>query len=168
MGLVASIRSSVALTRTNVNDDIVQQADVNVAHSLAYTDGFAAGQCDREFSDTRSLAASTNENLDLNGGTLTNALGAAINFARLKFIRVTCPTTNVGNMRVSRPASNGVPFFVAASDAIDIPPGGVFQWGDPGATGVVVTAATGDLINVANQDATTLNSYSIVLLGGST
>ena len=70
-------------------------------------------------------------------------------------------------MRVTRPASNGVPLFLAASDGLDVKPGGCFLWLAPDATGVAVTAGTGDLINIANSSSGTSVTYDVVIIGAS-
>jgi hypothetical protein len=80
---------------------------------------------------------------------------------------VTASSSNTNNVRVTRPASNGVPLFLAASDGIDILPGGCFLWAAPAATTVTVTAGTGDLINVANSSSGTSVTYSVVIIGTS-
>jgi hypothetical protein len=68
-------------------------------------------------------------------------------------------------VRVNRPASNGVPLFLAASDGIDVPPGGVFLWACPADGKVTVTASTGDLLNIDNSGAGTSVTYDVVIIG---
>lgn len=165
MSLAFSHKNTVSLTRQATADEITQQAVVSVVHSFALTDGTAAGQCDREFKDSRTLAASASESLDLVGGTLTNTLGTTISFAKLKFIRVVAASTNVGAIRVARHASTGVPFMVAVSDAVDLVPNAAFTLEN--ATGWTCTAATADLITISNQDGTNAGTYDIVLVGTS-
>ncbi len=127
--------------------------------------GTAANAADLMFHDQRTLAASANEDLDLAGG-LTNPLtGAAMTFVELRAVIVRASLSNTNNVRVIRPASNGVPLFLAASDGIDIPPGGTFMWACPADGKVTVTAGTGDLINVANSSSGTSVTYDVIIIG---
>lgn len=130
------------------------------------TNGTGANQADRFFADVRTLSASANEDIDLQG-TLANQYGTVI-FAKVKAILIVASSTNTNNVVVTRPASNGVPIFSAASDALSIPPGGWFMVAAPAAAGwASVTASTADLINIANSAGSTSVSYAIVIIGTS-
>lgn len=165
MALSATIKAALSAQQTvtgdlgsgtfRLNPEVVQQ----------FTDGAGAAQIDRMFSDTRTIAASASENLDLAGGGLLDAFGAALTFARIKAVLVKAAAGNTNDVVFSRPAANGVPLFNAASDAINIKPGGCFLWMAPDAAGIPVTAGTGDLLTVANGGAGTPVSYDVVILG---
>jgi hypothetical protein len=99
-------------------------------------------------------------------GALTNAYGT-VTFARIKAILIVADAGNTNNVNFSRPASNGVPLFLAASDGLPIRPGGVFLWACSDATGIAVTAGTGDLITLTNSAGSTAVTYSIVIIGAS-
>lgn len=133
---------------------------------IRLTSGTGAGAADLLWSDTRTLAASATEDLDL-AGVLTGPLGGTLTFARIKGLIVAAAPANSNNVNVTRPASNGVPLFLAASDGIPVPPGGVFAWFAPTAAGIAVTAGTGDLITVANAGGGTPVIYDVVIIGAS-
>jgi hypothetical protein len=138
-----------------------------ISTSLPFTSGTGANQVDRVFTDTRTLGASGTEDLDL-AAVLVDAFGAAITMAKVKAIVITAAAANTNDVVVSRPASNGVPLFGAASDAISIKPGGFFAIAAPAAAGqAAVTAGTGDLITITNSAGGTPVTYSIVILGTS-
>jgi hypothetical protein len=162
---LSSIRMSAALQGVQSETRDLGTASFPFALSASYswTDGTGPGQASKVFADTRTLSASANEDLDF-AGVLLDGLGNVLTFATIKAILITAAAANVNNVVVSRPASNGVPLFDAASDAISIKPGGMFMWVAPG-TGVTVTAATGDLINFLNSGAGTGVTYSIEVLG---
>lgn len=164
MSLNASIRSTIAITRSVAGDIETASSRIDTADALTYNDGTGAGQANLVWSDRRTLAPSANESLDL-AGSLSGLLGAA-NFAAVKFIKISAAPGNANNVVVSRPASNGVP-FVDADEKVcpDIRPGGKFEWGSPDAAGVVVTPSTGDLLNIANSGGTTDVVYDIVIIG---
>lgn len=128
--------------------------------------GTGSGQADLMWHDARTLAASANEDLDV-AGVLTSGLGATVTMARIKLLWIAAAAANTNTVVVTRPASNGVPIFSAASDAMALRPGGQLLITAPDATGIAVTAGTGDLINVGNGSSGTSVTYSVVIIGAS-
>jgi hypothetical protein len=141
-------------------DTLAKKAKIELAN------GTGANSADLCFHDTRTINASSNEDLDL-AGSLAGPFGAAQVFVELRAILISAASANTNNVRITRPASNGVPLFLAASDGIDVPPGGVFLWSCPADGKVTVTASTGDLINVANSSSGTSVTYDVVIIGTS-
>lgn len=139
---------------------------ISASQVVSLTSGTGAGQADLVFTDTRTLSASGTENLDL-AGSLTDAYGATMTFARIKGLIIFAASGNTNDVQVTRPASNGVPVFMAAGDGIAVRPGGLFAWACSDATGVAVTASTGDLITVTNSAGTTGVTYTVVVFGAS-
>lgn len=165
MALSATIKAGIQASQTNVLDLGTATFPLSVLESLSLTDGTDAGEADRIFSDERTLAASATEDLDLSG-SLTNAFGT-VTFARIKAVFVIANSGNTNNVNVSRPASNGVPLFLAAGDGLGVRPGGVFMWACTDATGVAVTAGTGDLLTIANSSSGSAVTYRIIIIGAS-
>jgi hypothetical protein len=165
MALNATITAGIAATQTNVLDLVTGSGKLARSSAIALTSGTGAGQADLIFSDTRTVAASGTDALDL-AGSLTGLYGTTITIVKLKFVLVFAASGNTNNVRINRPASNGVPLFLAASDGIDILPGGAFLWCGPGA-GVTVTASTGDLLNIDNSSSGTSVTYDVILGGTS-
>jgi hypothetical protein len=164
MALETTISAAIKAVET-ATADLAQPsapAELSVKHSFA--NGSGANQASKIFSDSRSIAASGNEELDL-AGVLTSAFGTAITFAAIKAIMVRARSTNTNNVVVGPAASNGfLGPFGDASDRISIKPGGVFLITAPPA-GWTVTAGTGDLLNFANSGAGTPVEYDIVIVG---
>lgn len=133
---------------------------------IELSNGTGANAADLLWHDTRTVNASSNEDLDL-AGVLANSFGTTLTFVELRGIKISAAAANTNNVRLTRPASNGVPLFLAAGDGIDIPPGGVFAWSCPADGKVAVTAGTGDLLNVANSSSGTSVTYSISIFGTS-
>lgn len=165
MALTATIKLSVQAKLTRTADFEAASSTIGHALSIALTEGTGAGQADVIWKDTRTLAASANESLDL-AGSLTNIYGVTAAFARIKAVIVTAAAGNTNDVNVTRPA-NGVPMFLASGDGMPVRPGGGFAWIAPDATGVVVTASTGDLINFANSAGSTSVDYSVTIIGAS-
>lgn len=131
---------------------------------IELSNGTGANSADLCFHDQRTIAASSNEDLDL-AGSLAGPFGASQVFVEVRAVMIVASSANTNNVRVTRPASNGVPLFLAASDGIDVPPGGFFAWSCPADGKVTVTASTGDLINIANSSSGTSVTYDVVIIG---
>lgn len=166
MALTASFRAEISGLQTKVGDHGTANFGYSVTSSLTYTDGTGAAQVDRIFSDQRTLAASASEDIDL-AGALTDIYGATATFARIKAVIVKASSSNTNNVNVTRPASNGVPLFMAAGDGIALRPGFAFAWGGQDTTGVAVTGGTGDLLTITNSAAGTSVTYDICVIGTS-
>lgn len=166
MAVTANVSLGVSGSQTSALDLGTATFPFSTSGSTAFSSGTGAGQVDRVFTDTRTLSASGTEDLDL-AGVLTDAFGATITFARIKAVIVTAAVANTNSVQVTRPASNGVVLFMAAGDGIALRPGASFGWfaGAADATGVAVTASTGDLLTITNSAGTTGVSYTIVVLG---
>jgi SPP1 family predicted phage head-tail adaptor len=145
MPVSATIKASIAGSQTSALDLGTAEFPFAAAYVKALADGTAADQANVLFTDTRTLSASATEDLDL-AGALANALGGSAVFAKVKAVLVTASAANTNNVNVTRPASNGVPLFLAASDGVAVPPGGAFMLAGPGTAGLcTVTAHVGRL-----------------------
>ncbi len=166
MPLITTIDAGVCATLTTALDLVTNTSPLVATKRITLTSGTGANQADLVFSDTRTIAASGTEDLDL-AGSLSAPMGGTLTFVKLKALMIVAATGNTNAVRLSRPASNGVPLFLAASDGIDILPGGAFLWAAPNAAAVTVTAGTGDLLTVANSSSGSAVSYNVVVIGTS-
>lgn len=160
------VEAKITATYKNVLDLSSPTDLLTEAIRIELGNGTGANLADLMFHDQRTLAASASEDLDL-AGVLASPFGATLTFVELRAVLIKAASTNTNNVRVTRPASNGVPLFLAASDGIDVPPGGCFLW-TCGADGkVTVTAGTGDLLTVANSSSGSSVVYDVVIIGTS-
>lgn len=140
----------------------------NLSRGVAFDSGTGAGQVDKIWTDTRSIALSSTEDLDL-AGVLTDAFGAVITFARIKAILIAASSSNTNNVIIGGVASglSAGPLLPQATGTLTIRPGGgVGIWcGSADATGYVVTATSADLLHVANSGAGTSVVYDIAIIG---
>lgn len=146
----------------------------NAEHRLSYnpsnqfSDGNALNKAETIFSDTRTLTASSSEDLDLAGG-LTDVFGNALTFTKIKALIVVASSGNTNNVQVGGAASNQFINWVAnSSDIVNVPPGGMLVLTAPGAAGFAVTPSTGDLLKIANGSSGTSVTYTIILVGTDT
>jgi hypothetical protein len=165
MALTTRLTAAIEAVLTNPQDLGTAEFPLSFRERTDLATGTGSGLADRLFTDTRTIAASGTEDLDL-AGSLTGPLGTTVTFAKIKAVLIHASAGNTNSVRVTRPASNGVPLFLAASDGLDIPPDGVFMWSAPVA-GVAVTAGTGDLITIANSSSGTSVTYDVIIVGTS-
>jgi hypothetical protein len=166
MALSTKLTTSLVATLTDALDLSTASDPLSYATTYNLTSGTGASQADMLWHDRRTLSASATEDLDL-AGVLVNGLGDTQTFARIKMVVVGAASGNTNNVNVTRPASNGVPLFLAASDGIPVRPGGMFLWVATDATAVAVTAGTGDLLTFTNSAGSTSVTYDIILIGAS-
>ena len=167
MPLTSKVTVEVAATHVSLLDLANATVPLSVARAIALADGTGLGQADRIFHDRRTLAASANEDLDL-AGVLTDAFGAVITFARIKALLIAADPGNTNNVIVGNAAANGFVSWVgAATHTVTVRPGGLLLLAASDVTGYTVTAATADLLRVANSGAGTSVTYDVVLIGAS-
>lgn len=162
-GVNAVITVGVNAKQTGSGDLGIPAQLVNFMKEIDFTPGtLTTGQANVMFSDTRTLAASATENLDL-AGVLSDALGAVITAAEVLAILVVAHNGNTNDVQLTRPAANGVPMFLAAGDGLPIGPGDAFLF--TSRKGITVTPATGDLLTLTNSAGTTGVDYDVIILG---
>ena len=131
-----------------------------------FTDGEAANQAEVMFRDTRTLTASSTEDLDLSGTGLQDAFGIDIAFTSVKVMVVEAAAGNTNNVLVGgASATQWFTWCNAATDVITVEPGGTFLVMTPSAAGFAVGAGTTDLLKIANSGAGTSVDYTITLVG---
>ena len=129
--------------------------------------GTTASSIDLLYSATRTLTASSSEDLDLSGA-LADTLGQTCVFADVRMICVVALAANTNNVLVGGAASNQFINWVSnSSDVVVVKPGGCLFLYTPTDPGYAVTAATGDLLKIANSGAGTSVTYDIYIAGTS-
>lgn len=166
--LTGSVAVRVQMTHDAALDLATSRLSLDKDYTIAFTTtGAGANAVNRLFTDTRTLTASATEDLDL-AGVLTDSFGQTLTFARVKYIVIKAAAANTNSVQITRPASNGLVLFMAASDGISLAPGEVFVWVSPGAAGKAVTASTGDLLTITNSAGSTSVVYDVIIGGSAT
>lgn len=163
-GVTAEISLSIDATLTGASDLGNPKQRVSVAETVQLIAGTdAVNKADLLFADTRTLAASTSEDLDL-AGALASAFGATITAAEIVAIFIRAADANTNTVNFGPAASNGFTGpFADASDRLKVKAG---EWAVlVSETGWAVTAGTGDLLTVTNGGAGTSVTYDVVLIG---
>lgn len=167
MTLTSSVTVDLSALLTSALDLSTGTSPLDISQHYPLSSGTGANQADRVWSDTRTLAASASENLDL-AGVLTDAFGATLTFVKVKALLVRAATGNTNDVLVGGHASAAFVNWVSdATDIVVVKPGGLFLLVAPNAAGYGVTATTADLLKVANSSGTTGVTYDIAILGTS-
>lgn len=166
MGLAATIALSIAALKISNLDQEELKTNISKTFSQSFADGTGDNQAQVVFSDTRTLAASATENLDLSGTALQDAFNQNIALTKIKGIIIAADSGNTNDVLVGGAASNALStFFGDATDLVKVKPGGVFCLLAPKAAGYGVTAATADILKIANSSSGTGVTYTIIVFG---
>lgn len=162
-----ALRLTVDAVQTSTLDLTTARAPLHYDRRFGLGNGVGAGRADLMWSDTRTIAASGSESLDL-AGSLVDALGVTLNFARVKALIVVAAAANGNDVVVGGASENAwIGPFGSATDKVKVRPGGALALFAPGATGYPVTAGTGDLLQLANSGAGTSVTYDVIIIGAS-
>lgn len=162
-GVTGSFALTIDLKQTKDADLSSPVDEVKLTRRWSYTPGTANGQADIQFHDTRTLAASASESLDL-AGILANAFGNTVTMAEVVALYIEASAANTNDVLIGPAASNGfLGPFGDASDRLKIAPGKAMMIQAP-AAGWAVTAGTGDLLFVGNGGSGTPVTYTIILV----
>jgi len=135
-------------------------------YALALASGTGLNQADVIFHDRRTLAGSGNDDLDLRGA-LTNSIGGAAVFAKVKVILVVNRNVVAGdNLRIGLGSNPVASPWVASGDGAVIGPGGIFLTANPSLAGFATTADTADILRIANPGNNSID-FDLLLLGTS-
>lgn len=169
MSLETVMTLQVVANYVSALDLVTSTSPLNYRKRVELATGTAAGKADKIWSDTRTIAASGTDDLDLAAG-LTDAFGASITFVKVKAIIISAAAGNTNNVLVGGDATNTFLTWVESeSDAVVLRPGATFALiaGEADATGYAVTASTGDLLRIRNSAGSTGVDYSIIIIGTS-
>lgn len=165
MALSVSALVQLKAQLTSALDLTTVSAPLSVGRQINLADGDGAGEANVIWSDTRTLAASDDEDIDL-AGELVDPLGQTIAFGKIKGLLIAASSSNTNDVVIGAADSNAwVGPFGADTDTLTIRPGGVLLLVAPDAAGYAVTGGTGDLLKVANGGAGSSVTYDIVIFG---
>lgn len=164
MSLRASIYAGIRALYKSSNDLGTPQQEIPLEDPTELTSGTGEYQADLLFSDTRTINASSSEDLDL-AGVLTDAFGAVLTMVEVVAVYIKAAAGNTNNVVVGNAtAPVGLGFSSAATWTI--PPGGVFLVTAPEGGWAVGAGSTDDL-KIANSGSGTSVEYDIIIVGRS-
>ena len=164
MPLGSALSVKLLATRTGSLDIEALASTIDRTTTIQHGDGTGANQATVMWSDTRTLTTGASESLDLSGSSLFDAFGVAIALTSIKGIILYASPANTTNLTIGNVTSGLATIFGAATQALTLHPGELLVKWTPLAAGYVVTAATADLLKVANAAGASAN-YDIILIG---
>lgn len=164
MSVELDIAVNIIGTYAGSNDLASVVASIDKRNKMRLSAGAGANQANKLFADTRTVAGSANDDLDL-FGSLVDPLGATLSFASIKAIYIRAADANVNELSIGPASSNGfLGPWADASDRVKLKAGELFLITNRAETGWAVTASTGDLLRVTNTGSGDV-SYDIILIG---
>lgn len=151
------IINRLAVGLTTVTDTLSKN------YTQSWADGTGANQAKALYHASRSIAASSSENLDLNA-SLTDAFGASVTCTSVKALVIHADSGNTNNVLVGGGSTDITTIFSDTSDRLIVRPGGTFILTGPDATGHVITAGSADVLTVANSSSGSSVLYEISVL----
>lgn len=162
IGVLISLAEGKALDLGNANVPLERTYQTILAN------GTGAGQVDRIFHDTRTISASSNDDLDL-AGVLTDTFGATLTFVKVKGIVVVAAAANTNNVVLGGASNTFSTWLTGTNPAVLVRPGTMFALicGVADTTAYAVTATSADLFRISNSGAGTSVTYDIYIIGTS-
>lgn len=159
LDLIALLVSSIDLSQS--------RNQLEVSPRLLWNDGTGLNQANRIFQDRITIDAEDEELLDLTA--LTDSLGAAVSFARLKAIYLKNRSATAGDvLELGGTVANGLgSLYVGTNAGQLIGPDGIALLVNPSLAGWLVTPATGDILRVGNPGENDIEC-DLVLIGAAT
>lgn len=138
----------------------------NTATRYNWASGTGADQADQIYEATRTINASSNEELDL-AGVLVNELGETVTFATVKLLRIVNASADATCILTIGGAASAAwePWAGAAGDTIKVRAGGELLLIAPDATAYAVGAGTTDKLKIANASGSAQATYTITIVG---
>lgn len=154
--ITTTTKASAALTKTL---DIAGDKGLPVTmggETLTLANGSGANQASKVHTDSHQLAAAGTMDYDLDAGLL-DVFGDSQTFTAVKllYLRNTSATASI---KVSGD-------FFGTNESPSIPAGGEYFFRLPSAAGMAVTASTGDVITITNEDGVNVADYQIMIAG---
>jgi hypothetical protein len=167
--LSATIRASITATLTDDTKAIGgASASPPFDNSWNWINGVAVDNADRIYANRHTIVNGAPLSLDL-AASLSDIFGNALTFVKVTAIGIKNrqPSTDVGlNLVVGGAAANSFNTFVgAATHTITVGPNGILLLVNPSLAGYAVTAATGDILQIAAASGTIV--ADVLLIGRS-
>lgn len=158
---------------TNSNTGIATDSETNSSFqwSKTMTNGTGSGSSNKLVAKQYTISASANEDLDL-AGSLTDFYGNTVTFTKVKVIFIEHSTTTTATTIAVGVTANPFINWIKSAGTIttDLPRvvvrnGGVFMLGCTDGTGYAVSAGTGDILRITNEDGTNSATVNVCIIG---
>lgn len=169
---ISPLAARIGWTFTNTNDFGTTSDSSGVSYSATMTNGTGSGAANKLFAKSYTIAASGNQSIDL-AGSVTDFYGNTISFTKVKVIYVEHSTaTTATTITVGVGGTNPFINWIKSAGTITtdqprvvVRNGGVFLLACTDGTGYPVTAGTGDILYLTNEDGTNSATVKVVVVG---
>jgi hypothetical protein len=168
--LSTSLKTSVNWTYTDTTNALANTTNSgSVSYSKTLSDGANAGQANRMYMATGTIAGAGTLSIDL-AASLANVFGSTITFARVKgfYFNLTSDTTSTSVTLGGAGSNPAILWFGNVNDTESVRNDGVSVHWCTDATAWAVTAATADILLITNADATNTATYKLFIVGCAT
>src|SRR3569832_182902 len=138
-------------------------AQFNINPQMIISSGLLAGQADLCYMATRTIAASGSDNIDLSGTTFQDPLNVNLAMAKVCASYVKAAPGNTNNVVIGNGTNPFVGPFGAAAHTLALTPGDWVLITNSTLAGWGVTAATADILKIANSGGSTGVTYDIAV-----
>lgn len=167
--IVMKVGWSFAST-TSFSTDTTNSASFSYAKT--FSNGTGADASRYMYAAVLPVGPSSTTSLDL-AGSLTDLFGNTITFAKVRVIYVQNASSNSGtHIKVGGAASNALANWITSADtlandtpAVRVRSGGSFMLVANDATAYAVTAGTGDVLAITNEDASNAATVNVFICG---
>ena len=137
-----------------------------VGFDVTWASGTGTSQADDTYQDSRTLAASANEDIDLQ--TIVNGNGIALAAVEIAAIMIELPQANAGNLQLNDSATNPWLSWITSSGATDdatmiLAPGSIHIMVAP-IDGSYAVSGSNKVLNFLNLDGSNSNTYKLTLV----
>jgi hypothetical protein len=155
MKLTATI--SIESEQTSISGGRTATDRYNVAGTTRYVDSTGASAVNKQYNIvTTSASVSSTNNLDLSG-SLTDAIGNAAVFTKVRTFFAKAPSTNAAAVSIGSASASA--WAAMINGEIKLPPGTEICIKTVSSAGFAVAAGTTDLLRVANAASDTYELY---------
>lgn len=173
MGLTVDLTARIAARFSGSNDFGGPNYAPQMEKILQFANGTGANQADLPFFDERSVAASSNDDIDL-AGVLASAFGVTLTFVKIVALFIVnapkdpAAAANLSNLTIGLGSNPFLGFLGGTLPTLGpLPPGAGAMLFGPGSAGIgTVSAGSSDILRVANGAGGTA-VYQIGIIGRS-
>lgn len=160
----ASVTWTLSTTPTGYSK-AVAAGNIFSYDSGTLTNGVAAAAANLIYASLLTIAASGNSVINLRGTPTTDPFGNNIVMVRAKYVYINHLTTTASSAITVGNATNPLALFSAGTATISVRNGGIYLFGDSGATGIAVGSGTTDQLKIVNADGALAASVNVAVIG---
>lgn len=162
MALTTTVSVDLRANQTKALDQRVVTDPILMQLAATLADGTGLNAANKVFYDERTLTTGATEDLDL-AGVLTDSFGTTLTFTKIRLIAIKADAANTTTITVGN-GTNPFLLFGSGAHTIALDADSFFMVIKPSVAAMAVTAATGDILKMANAAGASA-TYRILVVG---